>query len=276
MCLCITKPIHQYFIYALFLLNYFADERNGCVCRIWVGQKGQLVGNGWKCFQDNKNTYVMTTKNAINAIESKSKESEPIICMKFLFDSHDETVVTKLRDSVVVSSDEGSLLNYAVMKYSSISSNGSSRRHFAIGKLCSPAGTSIKIHYDKFCMVSSCIQPYPSDIIDFLKKTTRFHARFSKRSSTILDPAYFDGVERNKDIFLFNTGIPESFFGNPICDSDLNVLGMLSFAIHIISPDEISTYVCDTAVRIDKIVKDIYRKIPELANKIFPDFLDKC
>ena len=225
---------------------------------------------------------MMTTKNAIDAIESKSKESEPIICIEFPSNSHedDETIVMKLRDSVVVSSDEGSLLNYAVMKYSSISSNGSSRKHFTIGKLCSPpAGTSLKIHYGKFGLVSSCIIPYPRDIIDFLKKTTRFHARFSQYSS--IDHDYFDEVGRNKDIFLFNTDhtILDSLFGSPISDFDLNVLGMLNSSIHIISPDEIRsrpTYMCNTAVRIDKIVKDIYRKIPELAKNIFPDFLDKC
>ena len=222
----------------------------------------------------------MTTKKVINAIESKSKESEPIICMKSLSDRYNEAIVTKLRDSVVVSSHEGSLLNYAVMKYSSTSSNGSSRRHFTIGKLCSPpAGTSMKIHYREFGLVSTCILPYPRDIIDFLKKTTRFHARFSQYSS--IDHDYFDEVGRNKDIFLFNTDhtILDSLFGSPISDSDLNVLGMLNSSIHIISPDEIRsrpTYMCNTAVRIDKIVKDIYRKIPELAKKIFPDFLDKC
>ena len=70
---------------------------------------------------------MMTTKNIINAIQSISKESEPIICMEFLFDTREgKNIVTKLRDSVVVNSDEGSLLNYAVMKYSGISNNGSS------------------------------------------------------------------------------------------------------------------------------------------------------
>ena len=225
---------------------------------------------------------MMTTKKVINAIESKSKESEPIICMKSLSDRYNEAIVTKLRDSVVVSSHEGSLLNYAVMKYSSTSSNGSSRRHFTIGKLCSPPpGTSINMHYAEHLMLPGCILPYPSDIIDFLKKTTRFHASFSERSSIILDHDSFDEVERNKNIFLFHTAhtIFERRFGTPISDSDLNVLGMLNSSIHIISPDEFSsmlTYVCSTTVRIDKIVKDIYRKIPELAKKIFPDFLDKC
>ena len=225
---------------------------------------------------------MMTTKNVINAIQSRFKESEPIICMEFLSDSReDETIVTKLRDSVVVTSDEGSLLNYAVMKYSGISSNGSSMRRFTIGKLCSPpAGTSVKFHYGNR-RTSGCVLPYPSDMIEFLKKTTRFHAIsvVSESSLTRLDHASVDKVERNKDIFLFNNcmaTIPDCF-GIPIYDSDLNVVGMLSFEIYINhNTRSMPRYMCCTAVRIDTIVNDIYRKIPELAKKIFPDFRDTC
>ena len=121
--------------------------------------------------------------------------------MEFVSDSReDETIVTKLRDSVVVTSDEGSLLNYTVMKYSGISSNGSLMRRFTIGKLCSPpAGTSIKFHYGNR-MTSGCVLHYPSDMMEFLKKTTRFHAIsvVSESSLTRLDHASVGKVEKRK------------------------------------------------------------------------------
>ena len=250
----------------------------------WQGDSWE--GQGWIFFQDNENTYVMTTKNVINGIESKSKESEPMIRIEFQSLSSYEAIVTKLRDSVVVSSDEGSLLNYAVIKYSSISSissNGSSRRPFTIGKLCSPpAGTKIKFHCGIFGLLLGCILPYPSNLIEFLKKTTRFHAGFSQKSSIIFDHTYFGEVERNKDICLFITNVNVQvnvILGCPMSDFDLNVLGMFSSQIYIIPPANTRStvaYMCSFAVPIDKIVKDIYRKIPELAKKIFPDFLAKC
>ena len=249
------------------------------------GQGSWFEGQGWKFFEDNENSYVMTTKNVINAIESKSKESEPIIRMQYQSYSHedDETIVTKLRDSVVVSSDEGSLLNYAVIKYSSTSSNGSSGRHFTIAKLCSPpAGTSIKFHCGIFGQFLGCILPYPSDMIEFLKKITRFHAGFDQRSSITYDHAYFDEIERNKDICLFNTNVNVQvnvILGCPMSDLDLNVLGMFSSQIYIIPPANTRStlaYMCSIAVPIDKIVKDIYRKVPEVAKKIFPDFRHMC
>ena len=229
---------------------------------------------------------MMTTKNIINAIQSISKESEPIICMEFLFDTREgKNIVTKLRDSVVVNSDEGSLLNYAVIKYSGISNNGSSMRPLTIGKLCSPpAGTSIKFHYGNR-MCSGCILPYPSHMIEFLKKTTRFYATSVVSESSVmrLDHVNVDEIERNKDIFLFNNCTsfgPDSYFGIPIFSSDLNVvIGMLSSATYINPPANTKSrprYMCSTAVRIDKTVKDIYRKIPELAKKLFPDFLETC
>ena len=122
-------------------------------------------------------------------------------------------------------------------------------------------------------------------MIEFLKKTTRFYATSVVSESSVmrLDHVNVDEIERNKDIFLFNNCTsfgPDSYFGIPIFSSDLNVvIGMLSSATYINPPANTKSrprYMCSTAVRIDKTVKDIYRKIPELAKKLFPDFLETC
>ena len=252
-------------------------------------------GCGWRFFQDDKNAYVMTTKRVINMIQSRCDESEPIVRVKFRSHSFgDENIVTQLGGSVVVSSDEGSLLDYAVIKCGGIPSKGSSRKRFTIGKPCPPpAGTSI-VCGDGDPEFTGSIIPYPSDLIEFLKKSNHFHAtsEVSTGPLTRHDHAFLDEVERNKDIFLFNNfGIFSlgNHCGYPLCYSNLEVVGMLGSNMSInATPDTRPThqrslthqpfgrYMIGIAVRIDKIIKDIYRKFPELATNIFPDFRDMC
>ena len=239
--------------------------------RYWVD------GRGWIFHQDNENVYLMTTKCATNPIQCKFGESVPTVHIE---STRSCKVDSKLGGSVVVSSDEGSLLNYAVIKCrsTSIASKFPLRKPLAIGKPCLTAGSPIELNEDRGMLLR--VLPYPNYLVDLLKeKTGRFNvfSRYNARHADMrCDHGFWDEVERNKDIFLFNdikSFDERNSQGFPLCNSDVEVVGMFNSTVYINGPLRRHCMI-GIAVRIDKIIKDIYRKTPDLAKNIFPDFHD--
>jgi hypothetical protein len=231
-------------------------------------------GYGWLVFKDNENVYVMTSNSVLRLIKSNQVDNALEIRVFRGIDepaNYDVTVTND--DFVAVRSNEGSALDYVVLKLKT--SRIVQELPPQVSKASPEQGEIVLVpEVDvRFTQVWRFpMQPYPEDLVDWLKSSG------SSSSSNIPTPSCepsinFDDAKYLKQIIIaFSpcTGLE----GLPIFkDIDGQVAGMCISSVFI-KRGIVRKRFIDIGVSMPRIIDDIRRKKPSDAKKWFPNYLD--
>ncbi len=225
-----------------------------------------LVNFGWLVFKDNESVYVMTSNSVFRRIECDKEDH----ALKILA-SHGEdkprycrqTMVTK--NDFVVSSNEDSALDYAVLKLNA--------SHFVDELPLQVSNESVE-HENWVTELSkdvdgrrSPVLPYPEDLVDWLKSSR------SGSCSNIPTPSCEPNINFNDGEDLKGILVPIFSFsvmpGLPLFNEKRQVVAMCSCDV-IINIGKKREYFISFGVSMRKIIDDIYCKKPSEAKKWFP------
>lgn len=235
-----------------------------------------MYGYGWLLCRGNNHAYVMTTCHLLSEIERdelKTLESKQRVYFPSSRSNENENYLDITNNSAVVSSDENSCLDYAVIRLRT-SDKVCLEKPLTIARQCLSTGSSITPAGLMYEIHPGDVLPYPTDLVDWLKCTTRFGSRGDISEIPVLtcDPNViydWDRVEMNDCLFAYNAGIHNRrFSGCPLVDASDKVVGMHSFSVYIEECRD-DKYVVSFGVRMEKIIEDINRKNPTLAKKCF-------
>ena len=252
-------------------LQYFGDPTVGV---IELRRCNKLFGFGWLVFKDNESVYVMTSNSVLRLIKSDQVDNALEIRVSRGKDepaNYDATVTND--DFVAVRSNEDSALDYVVLKLKT--SHIVQELPPQISKASPEPGEIVLLpKFDlKFTMPwRSPMQPYPEDLVDWLKSIG------SSSSSNIPTPSCepsinFDDAKYLKQIII---AISDVFSkpGLPIFkDLDYQVAGMCSSTVFI-NRGEQKLRFFSFGVGMPRIIDDIRRKKPSEAKKWFPSYFD--
>jgi hypothetical protein len=227
-----------------------------------------LVNFGWLVFKDNESVYVMTSNSVFRRIECDKEDH----ALKILA-SHGEdrprycrqTMVTK--NDFVVSSNEDSALDYAVLKLNA--SHFVDELPLQVSNESLEHGNWVTETSEDDDVVSSPVLPYPEDLVDWLKSSR------SGSCSNIPTPSCepninFNDAEDLKGIFVpydrFSSSLEP---GLPLFNKKRQVVGMCSCDVFI-NIEKKKEYFISFGVSMRKIIDDIYCKKPSEAKKWFP------
>jgi hypothetical protein len=254
--------------------------------------KGKIFGYGWLVFKDNETIYVMTTNNVLRGINYDQIDNALEVRVSRDESKYDATVTKN--DFVVVTSDDDSALDYAVLKLKT--SRIVQELPLNVSKTSPEPGGMVFAPRDEGDVITKAwrcqVQPYPEDLVDWLKSsgsssfvpgTSFWEVKISKdirSSSSLKIPApscepgiNFDGAEDLKQILI---PIPHLFFSNlgmPVFNDGGQVVGMRSSGVFV-SPIRMDTRFISFAVSMPRIIDDIRRKKPSEAKKWFPSYFD--
>ena len=257
-------------------LNFYLTARynlkvpTGGVIELRRGNK--LFGYGWLVFKDNENVYVMTSNSVLRLIKSNQVDSALEIRVSRVNDepaNYDATVTND--DFVAVRSNEGSALDYVVLKLKT--SHIVQELPLQVSKASPEPGEVVLMPEAdwRLAKVWQCyIQPYPEDLVDWLKSSG------SSSSSNIPTPSCEPSINLDDAKYLKQIIIvcPYSYFkpGLPIFnDLDGQVVSMSSGKVFI-NRDKKKEHFTNFNVSMPRIIDDIRRKKPSEAKKWFPNY----
>ncbi len=222
-----------------------------------------MVNCGWLVFKDNENVYVITSNSVFRHIECDKEDH----AMKILV-SHGEakprycqTMVTK--NDFVVSSNEDSALDYAVLKLNA--------SHFVDELPLQVSNESVE-HGNwvtESSQIGSSVLQYPEDLVYWLKSGR------SGSCSNIPTPSCEPNIKFNDAKDLKGILVPyvrlSAVFepGLPLFNKKRQVVAMRSCDV-IINIGKKELYFINFGVSMRKIIDDIYCKKPSEAKKWFP------
>jgi hypothetical protein len=241
---------------------------------IELRRRNKLFGSGWLVYKDNENVYVMTSNSVLRLIKSDQVHNSLEI---LVFRGKDEQVTYDATvtndDFVAVRSNEGSALDYVVLKLKT--------SHIVQGlppqvSKASPEPGEIVLLPEVDLMVTTAwrfpTQPYPEDLVDWLKSSG------SSSSSNIPTPSCepsinFDDAKYLKQIMIAISD-KHSKPGLPIYnDLDYQVAGMCSSDVFINRGKQKRGFI-SFGVSMPRIIDDIHRKKLSEAKKWFPSYFD--
>ncbi len=205
----------------------------------------------------------MTSKSVFRRIECVKEDHAMIILVSHGEDKprHCQTMVTKI--DVVVSSNEDSALDYAVLKL-----NASHFVHelpLQVSSDCLEPDNRIYTRDDRIALVL----PYPEDLVDWLKSSR------SGSSSNIPTPSCEPNINFNDAEDLKGILVPFASLslsrkaGLPLFNEKKHVVAMCSREV-IINEGKEKEHFFSFGVSMRKIINDIYCKKPCEAKKWFP------
>ncbi len=226
-----------------------------------------MVNFGWLVFKDNENVYVITSNSVFRRIECDKEdhalkilvshgEAKPRLC---------QTMVTK--NDFVVSSNEDSALDYAVLKLNA--SHFVDELPLQVSNESVEHGNWVTELLEDFDGQRYPVLPHPEDLVDWLKSSR------SGSCSNIPTPSCepninFNDAEDLKGIlvplFDFNFSVEP---GLPVFNKKRQVVAMCSCDV-IINIGKKKKYFSSFGVSMRKIIDDIYCKKPSEAKKWFP------
>jgi hypothetical protein len=232
----------------------------------------ELSGYGWLVFKDNENVYVMTSNSVLRLIKSNQVDNHLEIL--FFLDNdeqadYDATVTND--DFVAVRSNEDSALDYVVLKLKTF--RIVQELPPQVSKASPEPGEIVlspDVDLDFTMSRRSPMQPYPEDLVDWLKSSG------SSSSSNIPTPSCEPSINFDdaKDLKPIAIPYPFSMPGLPIFkDLDGQVAGICSSTVFI-NRGKRKNIFCDFAVSMPTIIDDICRKKPSEAKKWFPNYFD--
>ena len=259
-------------------LNFYLTDRSydeyPTVGVIELGRGNKLFGCGWLVFKDNENVYVMTSNSVLRLIKSNQVDNALEIRVsrgKCEPANYDATVTND--DFVVVRSNEGSALDYAVLKLKI--SCIVQELALQVSKASPEPGEIVLVPevYREFRteLLQFSVKLYPEDLVDWLKSSG------SSSSSNIPTPSCepiinFDDAKDLKQILIAITGLFSAKPGLPAF-KDGQVAGMCSTTVFINRDKEEERFI-SFVVSMPRIIDDIRRKKPSKAKKWFPNYFD--
>jgi hypothetical protein len=238
-------------------------------------KRGWKFGCGWLVFKDNETVYVMTSNSVLCLIKSDQFDNALEIRVSRGKDepaNYDATVPKN--DFVVVRSNEGSALDYVVLKLKT--SRIVQELPLQVSKECPEPGEIVLLPEGYPALGTEAwqftVQPYPEDLVDWLKSSG------SSSSSNIPTPSCepsinFDDAKDLKQTIIAISPL-YSKPGLPIFkDLDGQVAGMCSSTVFINRGEE-KKHFGTFAVSMPRIIDDIRRKKPSKAKKWFPNYFD--
>jgi hypothetical protein len=259
-------------------LNFYLTARpffgNRAAGVIELRRGNELVGYGWLVFKDNENVYVMTSNSVLRLIKSGQVDNALEIRVSRSNDepaNYDATVTND--DFVAVRSNEDSGLDYVVLKLKTshivqeLPPQVSKASHEPCELVLLP-----KIDLTATTSWRFPMQPYPEDLVDWLKSSG------SSSSSNIPTPSCepsinFDDAKDLKQIIIaLRYGYPKH--GLPIFkDLDGQVVCMCGSDVFINRGKEKEHFIY-FGVSMPRIIVDIRCKKPSEAKKWFPNYFD--
>ncbi len=176
-----------------------------------------------------------------------------------------QTMVRKI--DVVVSSNEDSALDYAVLKLNA--SHFVDELPLQVSNECLQPENHVTISWENQVADECIVEPYPEDLVDWLKSSR------SGSCSDIPTPScepniHFNDAEDLKGILVpyFNLSLNP---GLPLLNEKRQVVSMCSCNV-IINVGKEKEYFISFGVSMRKIIDDIYCKKPSEAKKWFPKY----
>ena len=206
----------------------------------------------------------MTNNSVFRRIECDKEDHALIILVSHGEDNsrHCQTMVTK--NDVVVSSNEDSALDYALLKFNA--SHFVDELPLQVSSECFEPTNYVTIPLQGKDHVRSVL-PYPEDLVDWLKSSR------SGSRSNIPTPSCEPNIDYNDAEDLKGILMPfDSFIfmpGLPLLNEKRQVVGMCSCDV-IINTGKKELYFISFGVSMRKIIDDIYCKKPSEAKKWFP------
>lgn len=264
------------------LLDYIDDNfsRQLSIAMIWFqqGKKRIRSGCGWLLSKSDEDAYLMTSSQILSLIQ-QSQRDKP---------QEESTVIIELpwggsftiavqHDTVVVSSIDNSVLDYAVLKWKRnlflTTPVEVSKQGCALGNRVYTLDASTSFKTKHSCLVAK----YPEDLVNWLKIRSSSDCHSSTNGVPIPNPdrnVDWSKLEEQKESVIHH---PNSYvsnhvqcpFGLPLLNLKDEVVGMISFRVYF-DVGRGKTLFTSFSVRMDKIIEDIMRKKPELARKLFP------
>jgi hypothetical protein len=247
-------------------LNFYLTgqcSKDPTVGIIELRRGSKRFGFGWHVFKDNENVYVMTSNSVLRLIKSGQIDNALEIRVNDKPANYDATITND--DFVAVRSNEGSALDYVVLKLQT--SHIVQELPPQVSKASPEPGEIMLTRAWR-----SRMQPYPEDLVDWLKSSD------SSSSSNIPTPSCgpsinFDDAKYLKQIIIpicvvyFNPGLPIFKYG------DHQVVGMCGSTVFI-NRGKTKKYFISFGVSMPRIIDDIRRKKPSEAKKWFPNYFD--
>ena len=238
------------------------------VVRIWHERSKLrgLLNCGLLVFKDNESVYVMTCNSVVRHIECDKEDHALKILVSHGGDEprHCEAIVTK-NDFVVVSSDEDSALDYAVLKLNA--SHFVDELPLQVSSECLEPKNRVIISLEGEYAKERIVQPYPEDLVDWLKSSR------SGSCSNIPTPSCEPHINFNDAEDLKGILVPFDSYsfmpGLPLRNQERQVVAMCSRKVFINRGKE-KEYFISFGVSMRKIIDDIYCKKPSEAKKWFP------
>ena len=264
----------------MFLNFYLTALSDSTVGVIELRRDNKLFGYGWLVYKDNENVYVMTSNSVLRLIKSDQVDNSLEIRVfrgKDKPANYDATVTND--DFVAVRSNEDSALDYVVLKLKT--SHIVQELPPQVSKASAEPGEMVlipKVYSTLTAPWRSPMQPYPEDLVDWLKSSG------SSSSSNIPTPSCepsinFDDAKDLKQIIIAISdafSMPTLYYlsGLPIFkDLDDQVAGMYRSIVFINHGEEKERFI-SFAVSMPIIIDDIRRKKPSEAKKWFPNYFD--
>ncbi len=176
---------------------------------------------------------------------------------------HCQIMVRKI--DVVVSSNEDSALDYAVLKLNA--SHFVDELPFQVSSECLEPKNRVTILLENERVVKYLVAPYPEDLVDWLKSSR------SGSCSNIPTPSCEPHISFNDAEDLKGILVPFGSYifipGLPLFNEKRQVVAMRSCDV-IINFGNRETYFISFGVSMRKIIDDIYCKKPSEAKKWFP------
>lgn len=251
---------------------------------IWFQQRGKQIpcGYGWLLSQDNENAYVMTTSQVLRHIkhhEINTPRAGQTVIIEFrvrngIVPTYHSIPVPVESDFVAVSSNENSVLDYAILTWKS---NVVLGKPFKISKGYHSPGDVVYTPDPEKCFGSKCpgiMAKYPEDLISWLKVRTSSNPRNIAKGIPVLScnrSIVWDEVEEQKEALIhhYPNKLLEYPFGLPLIDEQDEIVGLCSFSVCLNVGTGKRPFTC-FSVSMDKIVKDVNSKKPDLARRLFP------
>ncbi len=208
----------------------------------------------------------MTSNSVFRRIECDKEEHVLKILVSYGEDKprHCQTMVTK-NDFVVVSSNEDSALDYAVLKLNA--SHFVEELPLQVSSECIEPGNDLTISSENEDVSRILVKPYPEDLVDWLKSSRS--GSCSNFPTPSCEPNInFNDAEDLKGILVPFVGLI-LLPGLPLRNRKRQVVAMCSRDV-VMDVGKQKVYFISFGVSMRKIIDDIYCKKPSEAKKWFP------